>query len=146
MRLRPAVASDAKALEALENSLFAQENFPLSRHSFYYHIRHNLLFVAETENAEIIGYILALVRRRDAKLYSLGVAPEQRGCGISQLLMQQMLESLREKGFRRVLLEVRCDNSRAIDLYRRFGFSVAKTLKAFYRDGCDAYLMELHCA
>lgn len=142
MRLRRAVAADARRLHLLESELFEAANFPLSRRAFYYHIRHSLLYVAETEEGDIAGYALSLIRRRDAKLYSLGVAPACRGSGVAALLTAKMLGELASLGFKRTLLEVRCDNEQAISLYERFGFSRIKRLKAFYLDGCDACLME----
>ncbi|MCJ7765115.1 MAG: ribosomal protein S18-alanine N-acetyltransferase [Thiovulaceae bacterium] len=143
MKIRQARPSDSAKLSALEKELFGVENYPLSRRSFYYHIRHNLLYVAETDEGSIAGYILALIRRRNAKLYSLGIDKSYRSSGVAKLLMEEMLKELTSLGFKRTLLEVRCDNTRAIALYRGFGFSVIKELKAFYRDGCDAYLMEV---
>ncbi|WP_345975386.1 N-acetyltransferase [Sulfurimonas sp. HSL3-7] len=142
MKIRQALSCDAGKLHALEEELFSAADFPLSHRSFYYHIHHNLLYVAETEAGAIAGYALALIQRRDAKLYSLGVASVHRGSGLSGLLMRQILQQLAILGFKRTLLEVRCDNTPAIALYRKFGFSITKKLDAFYRDGCDAYLME----
>jgi len=142
MKIRQALASDAGKLHALEEELFGAADYPLSHRSFYYHIHRNLLYVAETEGGEIAAYALALIQRRDAKLYSLGVASVHRGNGLSGLLMRQILQQLTSLGFKRILLEVRCDNTPAIALYRKFGFSVTKQLDAFYRDGCNAYLME----
>jgi ribosomal-protein-alanine N-acetyltransferase len=142
MKIRQALPSDAGKLYALEEELFSAADFPLSHRSFYYHIHHNLLYVAETKEGDIAGYVLALIQRRDAKLYSFGVAPLHRGSGLSGLLMRQILQQLVILGFKRTLLEVRCDNTTAIALYLKFGFRVTKQLDAFYRDGCDAYLME----
>ncbi|MGB5966072.1 MAG: ribosomal protein S18-alanine N-acetyltransferase [Sulfurimonadaceae bacterium] len=142
MKIRQALPSDTAKLYALESELFSMENFPLSRQSFYYHIGRNLLYVAETDEGRIAGYILVLIRRRDAKIYSFGVADAYRGRGVASLLMTKMFEELIGLGFKRTLLEVRCDNAPAIGLYNNFGFSVTKQLKDFYRDGCDAYLME----
>jgi len=142
MKIRQARPSDSARLFALEEELFGVADYPLSRRSFYHHIRHNLLYVAETDEGAIAGYILALVRRRDPKLYSLGVSKAYRGSGTARLLMATMLKELTSRGFKQTLLEVRCDNTGAIALYREFGFSITKELKAFYRDGCDAYLME----
>ncbi len=142
MTIRPAVTSDAKALERIEKALFTEADFPLARHAFYYHIRRNLLFVAQMSDGSISGYILALVRRRHAKIYSVGVLPEYRGHGIASCLMDTLMDELAIRGFERTQLEVRCDNHEAIALYRNFGFGVVKTLKSFYRDGCSAYLME----
>jgi len=142
MKLRRAAASDARGLHTLERELFAAENYPLSRRSFYYHIRHSLLYLAESEEGEITGYALALIRRRDAKLYSLGVAASQRGGGVGRELVERTLEEIKSMGFGRTQLEVRCDNRGAIALYEKSGFRIVKRLDSFYLDGCDAYLME----
>ncbi len=143
MTIRHAVASDALPLSELEARLFDTANYPLSRRAFRYHIPRSLLLVAESEG-EIAGYALALVRgRRAAKLYSLGVAPELRGRGIAAALLRALLDELEVRGFERVVLEVRSDNAGAIALYRQLGFDLLKRLEAFYRDGCDAYLMEV---
>lgn len=142
MKIRHALPSDALRLSALEEQLFTADNYPLSQRSFYYHIRSNLLLVAETDEGEIAGYTLALVRRHNAKLYSLGISPRYRGQGLASMLMKAVLKALGERDFKRTVLEVRCDNTKAVALYKRFGFVVTKQLSAFYRDGCDAYLME----
>lgn len=140
VKIRPAVAADTAALTALEDAVFSAENYPLSRRAFYHHIRHNLLLIACADDGAAAGYVLALVRRRVPKLYSLAVAPDCRGRGVGALLLERVLEALAERGFEQATLEVRTD-SPAAALYRRFGFETVQTLDAFYRDGCDAYLM-----
>lgn len=142
MTLRKAIPSDASKLYNLEKELFTEENFPLSRRSFVYHIRHNLLFVAEIEGS-IAGYILVLIRRTNAKLYSLGISERYRGQKIAFKLFEVISKELITLEFNKILLEVRTDNASAIALYHRVGFHTKKTLPSFYLDGCDAYLMEL---
>jgi len=139
--IRPAVAADAASLFALERSVFSAENYPLSRRAFYYHIRRNLLLVAEDKDANVAGYILALIHRREARIYSLGISPLYRHRGIGSLLMERLLKELTEQGFSHTTLEVRSDSRDAIALYRRYGFETVKTVKGFYKDGCDAYKM-----
>lgn len=146
MRIRKALPSDVRRLYLLEKGLFSEENFPLSRQSFYYHIRYNLLYVAQSDEGEIAGYVLALIRRKDAKIYSLGVALPYRGSQVAMQLMQTLSAQLQSLGFKRILLEVRTDNKGAVSLYKKLGFSVRKTIRAFYRDGCDAYVMEAEYA
>ena len=142
MTLRKALSGDVRSLYMLEQTLFGTENFPLSKQSLYYHVRHNLLYVAQSDTGEIAGYVLALIRRKNAKIYSLGVAQNFRGLKIARRLMQAMMRELQALAFARSILEVRTDNPEAISLYKSLGFSVTKRLRAFYRDGCDAYLME----
>jgi ribosomal-protein-alanine N-acetyltransferase len=45
-----------------------------------------------------------------------------------------------------VLLEVRADNPRAQQLYRRFGFEQIHVRRKYYRDGVDALIMRLELA
>lgn len=142
MTLRKALSGDVRSLYMLEQTLFGTENFPLSKQSLYYHVRHNLLYVAQSDTGEIAGYVLALIRRKHAKIYSLGVAQNFRGLKIARRLMQAMMRELQALAFARSILEVRTDNPEAISLYKSLGFSVTKRLRAFYRDGCDAYFME----
>lgn len=142
MIIRKAQNSDLSSLCALERELFLPHNYPLSRGSFAYHIKNNLLYVTEIDGV-LAGYVLVLIKRKNAKLYSLGVSRSYRNRKISQELLLLALEELLALGFKRVLLEVRTDNEAAIALYKKMGFSELKKLKAFYRDGCDAYLMEL---
>lgn len=145
MKIRKAKQSDISSLFALEKELFCSENYPLSRGSFSYHVKNNLLCVAEIDG-KIAGYALVLVRRKTPKLYSIGVSQEYRKQKISQEMIVYLLKELWAMGFSNLLLEVRIDNDAAIALYKKIGFFEVKKLKAFYRDGCDAYLMELKYA
>ncbi|MGE0738254.1 ribosomal protein S18-alanine N-acetyltransferase [Sulfurimonas sp.] len=142
MRIRRALSSDVRQLYLLEKKLFSEENFPLSKGSFRYHIKNSSLFVMQ-EGYDIVAYVLVLIKRKDAKLYSIGVDDSWRGQKIANRLLQKSIEELRKLGFVTLLLEVRVDNLEALALYQKIGFEIQKRLKAFYGDGCDAYLMRL---
>ncbi len=142
MIIRKAERGDVSKLFALENELFQSENFPLSRRAFAYHLRHNLIIVCEIDG-DIVGYALVLIRRKNAKLYSIGVNKAYRGKKISQNLLKEIFDKVITLGFKILTLEVRVDNDIAISLYKHSGFEVKKVLKDFYLDGCDAYLMEM---
>jgi len=145
MTIRPAHLNESSKLSALENELFTKENYPLSYGSFAYHIKNNLLFVAEIEE-KLVAYVLVLIKRKKAKLYSIGVLQEFRGKNISSLLLNRVLQELQNLNFTSLTLEVRTDNSDAIKLYEKFSFNITKRVPRFYRDGCDAYIMELDYA
>ncbi len=57
-----------------------------------------------------------------AMLISMWVAPEARGRGVGDALIDAVVEAAREGGCRRVVLEVHDDNEPAIRLYARRGF------------------------
>ena len=41
-------------------------------------------------------------------------------------------------------MEVRCSNTAAVKLYEKIDFVIQQRLKAYYRDGEDAYLMAIN--
>jgi len=143
MKIRKARTSDVSALFALERELFSSKNYPLSKSSFYYHVKNSLIFLAEVDGV-LAGYILVLIKRVDAKLYSIGVKGSFRGEGISKALLDKASKHLKGLDFKKFILEVRVDNTIAISLYEKNSFKVVKSLKAFYKDNCDAYVMELN--
>lgn len=59
-----------------------------------------------------------------AQLLSIGVMPEHHGRGIGRALLEKGMEYIRKKGIKRVKLEVRPENSSAVNLYKSFGFKV----------------------
>ncbi|MCX6076257.1 MAG: GNAT family N-acetyltransferase [Campylobacterales bacterium] len=142
MIIRKAVATDVAELYKLEQELFTDKNFPLSKGSFSYHIGSNLIYLAEIDG-NIAGYALTLIKRRDAKIYSIGIRELYRGKKVALNLLKIVHREILSLNFEKTVLEVRIDNERAITLYKNFGFTVKKELKAFYLDGCNAYLMEL---
>lgn len=145
MIIREASVADVKDLVSLEEGLFDKENFALSRRSFQYHIRNNLLLTAYSKD-QLIGYALILLRKKSAKLYSIGVHEMQRGQGIGIKLMNTVCECVQSQGYKSMLLEVRVDNTTAITLYEKMGAIKLKQISSFYGDGSDAYLMEVQCA
>lgn len=141
MRITKAKKEDARELFALEQKLFSKENFPVSLRMFRYHLLRNICFVAK-EQEKIIGYILLLKRKRWLKLYSLGVLREYRGKKTGLQLLEFSLQYASKQNYEKILLEVRTDNEGAIALYQSFDFLVLKKSKVFYRDGCDALIMQ----
>jgi putative acetyltransferase len=76
----------------------------------------------------------------------MGVLAAYRGRGIGKQLLSATLAKAKANGMTRIELEVRADNSRAIELYRRMGF-ILETRKrhALRFEGVyhDAYQMSL---
>ena len=145
MIIREASVTDVKDLTLLELQLFDKNNFALSRRSFQYHIYNNLLLIAYSED-QLVGYALVLLRKKSAKLYSIGVHEKHRNKGIGIQLLNAICERVASQGYKSMLLEVRIDNTTAITLYEKMGAIKLKQISSFYGDGSDAYLMEVNCA
>lgn len=129
--------SDLQELYILENEVFDSTNYPLSKASFRYHIKKNLIYIYRIQN-KIAGYILVLVRKKSYKLYSVAVLKDYRGQSVASKLLDEFLKTADKD----IILEVRVDNIGAIELYKKKGFQVVKISKNFYKDGCDAYIMK----
>jgi len=141
MTIRKARQDESSKLVSLEQELFSEVNHPISYGSFYYHTKNNLLYVVEIED-KLVAYILVLVKRKNANIFSLGVLPSFRGKSISSKLLNAAFKELCVLGFTEVTLEVRTDNVNAIALYEKFGFTTTQEISYFYLDGCDAFIME----
>ncbi|MGD9721206.1 MAG: GNAT family N-acetyltransferase [Pirellulales bacterium] len=61
-------------------------------------------------------------------IQNLGVTPEHRGRQLGTCLLIKALEGFQRAGLRRAFLEVTAQNTGAIRLYQRFGFSKARTV------------------
>ena len=59
---------------------------------------------------------------------NLGITPSHRDRGLGTMLMLQSLQGFRLAGLRWAMLEVTAQNDGAIRLYRRMGFSKARTV------------------
>ncbi|EKF75236.1 acetyltransferase [Alcanivorax hongdengensis A-11-3] len=139
LTLRPAIADDLNALDALEQRCFQSDR--LSRRSFRHWIRaqHSGLIVAE-EDGQLLGYALVLLQQgtRLARLYSIAVDPDGRGRQLGRALMQAAEDYAHSQRRLYLRLEVRRDNERAIRLYQQLGYQHFDEMPDYYEDHEDA--------
>lgn len=129
-----AKTKDVKNLYELEKSVFKVDEFALSKHSFYYHVKKNLLLVAK-KDGEILGYILVFTYLKIPRIYSLCVSKKARNQGVASLLLSEVI-----KKHKNLRLEVKQKNQKAIKLYEKFGFKITKILPKYYKNQ-DGFLM-----
>ena len=109
--------------------------------------------VAEISN-KIIGYIMCKVEHgfsnfkklgfvKKGHVVSIAVIDEYRGKGFGSALVDEAIGGVKTIQCSELYLEVRCSNNDAVRLYETLGFSIIHRLKAYYRDGEDAYLMAI---
>ncbi|MFE7423651.1 ribosomal protein S18-alanine N-acetyltransferase [Rhodococcus sp. NPDC057529] len=141
--MRPSDAERCAELEAqlfVGGSLWSAEAF----RSELAH-RHNRYVVIRDEARTVIGYAgIALLGNPfspESEVHNIGVDPAYRRKGLGTLLLSELLRLADEHGGS-VFLEVRTDNTAAIELYRREGFEIVGTRRKYYRpSGADAYTM-----
>jgi len=80
----------------------------------------------------IISSVISSPRHADVRdgsieLTYIGVAADQRGKGIGETLLREFIQASRSRGYRSVVLSVKKENSAAISLYEKAGFTVIDT-------------------
>ena len=101
--------------------------------------RHYLVAV---EGAAVVGYAGLCDYPDEAFVQTIAVAKPAQGSGLGARLLQALLDEAERRGQRRVLLEVRADNDRAVALYERFGFRRTGVRRGYYQpSGADALVM-----
>ncbi len=128
------------------------ENYSREFYLYIYRGWPDLFLVAEVDG-EVVGYIMCRVERgysefsrffkpvRKGHVISIAVLPGYRRMGIGTALMKKALLRMAERGVDEVYLEVRISNIPAINMYKKLGFRIMRTLWRYYRDGENAYLM-----
>lgn len=99
---------------------------------------------------KVIGWCDVLRHEREGRRHSghlgIGLLPPWRGMKVGSRLLAATLDDAFRKGLTRIELEVFAANTRAIALYRKFGFvEEGRKRQARYLDGAyeDAILMAL---
>ena len=109
--------------------------------------------VAELYN-KVVGYIMCKIEFgfsnfrklgfvKKGHVVSVAVLNEHRNQGLGKALMLEGINGVIARKTDEIYLEVRVSNEAAVRMYERLGFQIKSRLRAYYRDGEDAYLMAL---
>lgn len=91
---------------------------------------------------------VALIARRgwNCRLAGMSIIPGGRGQGVGRWLMKELIDEAKERGERRLELEVIEQNTPAVHLYQKAGFSIVRKLMSFVSekpDGGPAEIQEI---
>jgi len=109
-------------------------------------------FIVAESGHHVVGYIMCRMEHgfsdlrklrfsKKGHIVSVAVMPEFRRLTIGNALVQSALSALAGLDADECYLEVRLGNEPAINLYRKLGFEIARTIQRYYYDGSDAYVM-----
>ncbi|RCV51466.1 ribosomal-protein-alanine N-acetyltransferase [Marinitenerispora sediminis] len=102
--------------------------------------RHYLVAVEGGDDARVIGYAGLRAVPPEGDVQTIAVGRPWWGRGVGTALLSELLAEAGRRGVREVFLEVRSDNPRAQDLYKRFGFVELGVRRGYYA-GADAIVM-----
>jgi ribosomal-protein-alanine N-acetyltransferase len=85
------------------------------------------------KNQEPLGFVMIRLVDIEAEIITLGLDPDYQQLGYSKTLLHETLEVLRLLKVKRVFLEVRKDNNKAIRLYKAFKFRKVGVRSKYYQ-------------
>ena len=89
------------------------------------------------EDDMLVGFIIFKTLYDVTDLLYIVVDEEYRNKKIGSRLMDYLINNSKK-----IMLEVRCDNKSAINLYKKYNFMIINIRKKYYND-MDGYVMEL---
>ncbi|NGZ83864.1 ribosomal protein S18-alanine N-acetyltransferase [Duganella aceris] len=89
-------------------------------------------WVLRDQNRDLLGYFLMMAIVDEAHLLNVAVSAERQGQGLGRFLLNQAVACARGLGMTSVLLEVRPSNTRALEIYERYGFKHIGRRKGYY--------------
>lgn len=99
-----------------------------------------LVLVAQTEEGQIVAYASFRDVAGEAELFRVATTPEARRRGLARRLLAEGLAALGRRGVALCHLEVRADNSPALELYLALGFRQVGRRARYYGE-VDALLL-----
>uniref|UniRef100_A0A7C3MA70 N-acetyltransferase n=1 Tax=Archaeoglobus fulgidus TaxID=2234 RepID=A0A7C3MA70_ARCFL len=91
-------------------------------------LRRELGFVRGVKASLLIRYLCPKPRKGKAVINFIAVSPLRRNCGAGSLLLERIIESVREGGGKEIECLVSVDNDEGIGLLSKFGFEIARML------------------
>ena len=140
--LRQFELPDLQEVLKIERLSFAIDPWPASRFKYYAQHQSEGFIVAEI-NEKVTGYVVSGITDKKGKIASIAVDSKYRREGVGQQLAAYILNYFKKEEIKQVQVEVRTNNECSIRFFQSFHFEIVETLKKYYPDGADAYLMEL---
>jgi ribosomal-protein-alanine N-acetyltransferase len=150
VRLRPLTSDDVPEVAALERELFGRSAWTPSMLREELGAPGRTYLAAELDEldepagAPLAGYAGSWWDGDVVQVMTIGVREALQGRGVGRALLGAILAQAVDLGAGAVLLEVRVDNARAIELYERAGFVVLARRRRYYQpEDVDAWTMRL---
>lgn len=143
VKIRKATKDDLIAVKTIEDNSFDWfERFPESLFLYYICKLKDDFFVLVEPSGEIVGYTILVDTKQYAYIFSIAILPKNRNQGYAELLLKFLAARCTEKHIPKIRLDVRVDNTAAIELYKKLGYNEIKKKKNYYGNGLDALMME----
>jgi len=127
--LEPMGEADLAEVLAVETAIYTH---PWTRGNFADSLRAGYPCWTWRDGRALVGYFVLAVAAGEAHLLNLSIALGHQRRGRGSTLLAEAVRVARERGARRMFLEVRPSNPAAQALYRRFGFRQVAVRRGYY--------------
>lgn len=93
------------------------------------------------QNNKVASFLIAQNLIDSINLLLIGTKNEFKRKGLASILIEHLISEAKSKNIK-LWLEVRKDNSPAINLYKKLGFKEIFERKSYYKDGTSAIIFE----
>jgi len=141
--IRHAVPNDFDSLLAIDVSSFpGGVAYDATELAYFMNHERAETIVLEADG-EIVAFLIMEIHhdRRTATVVTLDVCENERRNGYGSQLLRRSEEMLLDFGVEAYDLQVDVMNTGAIAFYKKHGFTTVRTLRHYYANGNDAFLM-----
>ena len=140
MIVRSMEVKDLNEIIKIEKDLY---KVPWNENQYKYELEENefsYLFVLENDGI-IVGYYGFWVMFENVDITKVSIRKEFQGMKLSNILMEDCINRVKLLECEKINLEVRVDNFRAINLYKKYGFKEVIVRKDYYGKNEDALIL-----
>ena len=118
---------------------------PWSKENFYssFEIGHHSLICKA--DSRLIGFVIFSIIKTESHLLNIGIIKDWQNKGAGSLLLESLIKQSKVLGAKKIFLEVRSKNQKALSFYKKYKF-IEDALRVDYYSGDnpdDAILMSL---
>ncbi|EJO5348806.1 GNAT family N-acetyltransferase [Clostridium botulinum] len=126
----------------IQNEAFkSSDRVPLTKKDIYfdesqnYYVKDASFFIKDRD--EYVGYGQVILEDYIPFIVNFGILPKFRGKSYGKILLIHILNTLKTKGFNKVMIRVSSENEIAINLYKSLGFLLYKEKHVFVIDSSN---------
>jgi ribosomal-protein-alanine N-acetyltransferase len=141
--IRHAVGEDFDVLLEIDEASFPRGVAYNANELAYFMNRDGSETIVLEEDSSIVAFLIMELHRnrRSATIVTVDVRENVRRKGYGSQLLLRAEEILKDYGIEFYDLQVDVSNRKAILFYKKHGFNIVRTLRNYYANGNDAYLM-----
>ena len=140
IEVRDVLNSDLEKVVEIENLVFVA---PWKKEDIIREINENQFckILVVTINEQVVGFMDYWVTFDSATICQVGIHPNYQRQGFGSRLMDEAIKDCYAKRVKNITLEVRANNQKAINFYKKYGFKITLIKEAYYSNGEDAIYM-----